>query len=85
MGLNPRVLVAPDDHAFPVRVEEQHGRVSGRLLEQIMLDREVEVGVKTARDVDLRLLRRIGDGAHEIGISTRSLRDDGNGAGPRSQ
>ena len=60
--LEPGVLVAADDDAGPVGVEEQHDRVRVRLLQEVVLKGQVEVGVMAARDVDLDPVGRVRDG-----------------------
>ena len=55
IDLQPRVLVAPDDDARPVRVEEEHNRVGRRVSQNVVLDAEIHEGVGAARNVALEL------------------------------
>jgi hypothetical protein len=45
VNFQPGVLVAADDDAGAVGVEEENGRVRVGALQEVMLDGEVEVGV----------------------------------------
>lgn len=53
VDLEPGVLVAADDYAWVVGVEEEDAGVWVRVLQQEVLCREIEVGVVAARRVDL--------------------------------
>lgn len=53
VDLEPGVLVAAYDYAGPVGVEEEDGRVGVCCLEEVVLDREVDVGRAGVGDVDL--------------------------------
>lgn len=50
---HPRVLIPPDDDAWPVTVEEENGGVRRCLLQKVVLDGQVDVRVQRAGDVDL--------------------------------
>lgn len=60
--LDPGVLVAADDDARPVCVQEQDDGVGGRLQEQEVLDGQVQVRVCGPRDVHLDFVGGVGDG-----------------------
>lgn len=51
--LQPRILIATNDHAWVVGVEKEDTRVRMGILQQEMLCRQVQVGVVAARGVDL--------------------------------
>ena len=62
VGLQPGVLVAAEDDAGGVAVQQQHDGVRRRGLQQVVLDGEVDEGVARAEDVDLRLVGGVGGG-----------------------
>lgn len=74
VDFHPRVLVAPDHDAGSVRVQEEDGRVGRALLQEVVLDGEVKVGVVAARDVDLGLARGGGCDLGEVGGEAREAR-----------
>lgn len=51
VDFQPRVLVAADDDAGAILIEEENRRVWGRGLEQVVFDREIEVWVVGGGDV----------------------------------
>jgi hypothetical protein len=61
IDLRPRVLVAPDDDAGPVDVEEEDRAVCGALSEDVVFDREVEIRVAAAGDVALQFVCGVGE------------------------
>jgi hypothetical protein len=54
VDFQPGVLVAADDDAGAVGVEEEDGRVRVGPLQEVVLDGEVEVGVGRGGAVDLQ-------------------------------
>lgn len=55
----PRVLVAADDHTWPIHVKEQNGTVWRRLAENVVLNGEIQVRVVAAGRVALQLVGRV--------------------------
>lgn len=53
VDFDPGVLVTSDDNAGAVCVQEEHDRLFGGGLEEVVLDREVEEGRVRGGDVDL--------------------------------
>ena len=50
----PGILISSYDDAIGICIEEEDCGIFGSFLQKIVLDREVEVGRETARDIDLR-------------------------------
>jgi hypothetical protein len=65
VDLCPRVLVAADDHAGPVHVEEQDGAIRWRLSQNVVLNGQVQVRVVARGDVALQLVSWVGQCVRE--------------------